>query len=93
MAQGGSAGFAGTARPRTNLTIQSSGSNISPDNAFNSTISPIPPNEQSLSALSMEILKFPSMDDSLSEWIVTNLGNNLWYKGSVPMTKNVTKNG
>ena len=67
MAQGGSAGFAGTARPRTNLTIQSSGSNISPDNAFNSIISPIPPNEQSLSALSMEILRFPSMDDSLSE--------------------------
>ena len=87
MAQGGSAGFAGTARPRTNLTIQSSGSNISPDNAFNSTISPIPPNEQSLSALSMEILRFPSMDDSLSEWIVTNLGNNLWYKGSVAVTK------
>ena len=80
MAQGGSAGFAGTARPRTNLnnlTIQSSGSNISPDNAFNSTISPVAPNEQSLSALSIKIFRFLSMDDSLSEWIVTNLGNNL----------------
>ena len=88
VGQGGSQGFGiASTIPRTNITIGTELSNNSPENMMTSMLSSIPANKPSLGALSMEILRFPTMSDSLSHWIHNNLGTNLWYRAGPEVTK------